>query len=123
MPKKKQKPATKKKAVVKTVKRLPRRKIPQEHIDTLIRKGTERGFLTTSEILNSITDIERHIEELELMYDQLRERGVELREAREFLETTKDKEKEKKQKKVIVGKIDPIQMYLKEIGRTGFLSA
>jgi len=119
--KKKQKTARKKKAVGKTVKRTRARKIPQDQIDTLIKKGTERGFLTTSEILSSIPDIERHIEDLELLYDQLRERGVELREAREFLETSKDKEK--KQKKPIVGKIDPIQMYLKEIGKTGFLSA
>ena len=31
--------------------------------------------------------------------------------------------KEKKPKKLLLGKIDPIQMYLKEIGRSGFLSA
>ncbi len=48
-------------------------------------------------------------------------KGVEVKEVREFLEV-KGK-KEKKGKKLLVGKIDPIQMYLREIGRSSFLSA
>jgi RNA polymerase primary sigma factor len=96
-------------------------KVTKEQIDALARKGLERGFLTTSEILHSIPHIEYNITALESLYDTLRERGVELREAQEFLNL--DSKKEKKQKKLLAGKIDPIQMYLKEIGKSSFLSA
>ncbi len=109
---------TKKRIAVKA----DRTKVSQEQIDALLKKGEERGFITNSEILYSIPNIEHNIEELEKIYDTLKERGIELKEAREFLETKSGK-KEKKAKKIILGKIDPIQMYLKEIGRSSFLSA
>ena len=96
-------------------------KITQEQIDTLLKKGGERGFLTTSEILYTIPDIENNIEELEKIYDVLKEDGIEVKEVREFLEIKS--KKEKKAKKVPLDKIDPIQIYLKEIGRASFLSA
>ncbi len=97
-------------------------KISKEQIDALIKRGSERGFITTSEVLHFVPNVEYDVEGLENIYDVLRERGIELKEAREFLEVKTDK-KEKKAKKVILGKIDPIQMYLKEIGRSSFLSA
>jgi len=103
------------------IKRAKRVKITQEQIDGLIKKGSERGFLTTSEILYSLPNIEDDVEGLENVYDELKERGVEVKDVREFLEV-KGK-KEKKGKKLLVGKIDPIQMYLREIGRSSFLSA
>ncbi len=86
-----------------------------------LKLGEERGFLTTSEILNSIPNIESNVDELERIYDLLKERGIALREVREFLHV--ETKKEKKGKKLLLGKIDPIQMYLKEIGRSSFLSA
>ncbi len=97
-------------------------KISQEQIDVLLKKGSERGFITSSEILHMIPNLEYDIAGLENMYDLLKERGIELKEAREFLVIASGK-KEKKAKKLLVGKIDPIQMYLKEIGRSSFLSA
>ena len=96
-------------------------KVSKEDIDSLVKKGEERGFLTNAEILYAIPNIERNVMELENIYDSLRERGVEIKEAREFLDTST--KKEKKQKKILLGKIDPIQMYLKEIGRSSFLTA
>lgn len=110
-----QKKKVRKKRIVKKVK------IKQEQIDALLRKGEERGFITTSEVLNFIPNIENNVEELERIYDLLKEKGVELKEAREFLEVKA--KKEKKAKKLLLGKIDPIQMYLKEIGKSSFLSA
>src|SRR3989344_542342 len=94
-------------------------KISQEQIDGLLKRGQERGFITTSEVLHFVPNIEYDIEGLENVYDLLKERGIELKEAREFLQVSTGK-KEKKAKKPILGKIDPIQMYLKEIGRSGF---
>ncbi|MEK7664019.1 MAG: sigma-70 family RNA polymerase sigma factor [Patescibacteria group bacterium] len=110
-----------KKSSKKSLKRPRKTKITKEQVDSLVKKGEERGFLTTSEILYSIPDIERNVNELERVYDLLKERGVEIKEVGEFLDV-KGK-KEKKQKKVLLGKIDPIQMYLKEIGKSNFLSA
>lgn len=133
----KSKKVTKKKLIKKAVKKLVKKvgkkkvlrkrvtqkkvKIPQEQIDALLKKGEERGFVTTSEVLGFIPNIESNVDELERIYDLLKERGVQLREVREFLHI--ETKKEKKGKKLLLGKIDPIQMYLKEIGRSGFLSA
>ncbi|MBX4201191.1 sigma-70 family RNA polymerase sigma factor [Candidatus Parcubacteria bacterium] len=123
----KPKKAPAKKKALKNIKRgkkvaaAPRQKITQEQIDTLLKKGSERGFLTTSEILYSLPNIETNITLLESIYDQLKERGVAVKEQREFLEVKS--KKEKKAKKVLAAKIDPIQMYLREIGKSGFLSA
>lgn len=119
---KKKKTAPKKKKSQKPVKRARRTKVTPEQIDAIVKKGEERGFVTNSEILYFIPDVENNIEELEGVYDLLKERGIELREQREFLEVSTGK-KEKKAKKLILGKIDPIQMYLKEIGKSHFLSA
>ncbi len=96
-------------------------KVTKEQISELLKKGQERGFITTSEVLYYMPNVESNIKELENIYDLLKENGVEIKEVREFLQIGNPKEK--KQKKIILGKIDPIQMYLKEIGRSSFLSA
>ncbi len=113
------KPKIKPKAKIKTRQR--RVVIDQNQLEALIKKGEERGFVTTSEILYAFPKIERDIEGLEKIYDDFSERGVQIKEIQDFLETKT--KKEKKGKKAIIGKIDPIQMYLKEIGKTSFLSA
>lgn len=95
--------------------------ITKTQIDFILRKGEERGFVTNSEILSAFPDIEKDVEQLEKTYELLKEKGVEIKEVREFLEIKP--KKEKKAKKPLVGKVDPIQMYLREIGRTSFLSA
>ncbi|MCX6723945.1 MAG: sigma-70 family RNA polymerase sigma factor [Candidatus Staskawiczbacteria bacterium] len=93
-------------------------------LETLLKKGAERGFVTTSEILYSFPKIERDIEGLEKVYDDFKERGIKIKEMQEFLEVKPKKgAKLPKVKKPLVGKIDPIQMYLKEIGKSSFLSA
>src|SRR3989344_4673236 len=121
--KKAQKKRKKFKAPKKTLRRARGRvKITQEQIDTILKKGEERGFITNPEILQLIPNVENNIDELERIYDILKERGVLIKEVREFLEIKSGK-KEKKAKKLLLGKIDPIQMYLKEIGRASFLSA
>ncbi len=123
-----------KKSPVKSKKRVTARKKTRisskqlrtkEGIAALARKGEERGFITTSEVLYVLPNIERNIDELENLYDNFKERGIEVRDVQEFLEVKSKKEPggRKKQPKAILGKIDPIQMYLKEIGRSSFLSA
>ncbi|MEK7540885.1 MAG: sigma-70 family RNA polymerase sigma factor [Patescibacteria group bacterium] len=90
-------------------------------MDFILGKGEERGFVTNSEILYAFPDIEKNVEQLEKTYELLKEKGIEIKEVREFLEVKP--KKEKKGKKPLLGKIDPIQMYLREIGKTSFLSA
>ena len=95
--------------------------IDQAQLDALLKKGEERGFVTTSEILYAFPKIEMDIEGLEKVYDDFKDRGIQIKEMQEFLEVKS--KKEKKGKKALVGKIDPIQIYLKEIGKSSFLSA
>jgi RNA polymerase primary sigma factor len=98
--------------------------IDQAQLDALLKKGEERGFVTTSEILYAFPKIEHDIDGLEKVYDDFKERGVAVKEMQEFLEVKPKKgAKGAKAKKPLIGKIDPIQMYLKEIGKSGFLSA
>jgi RNA polymerase primary sigma factor len=124
---KSKKAPVKKKAVSKKAKSAEPKKrdrgpvIDQAQLQTLLKKGEERGFVTTSEILYAFPKIEKDIEGLEGVYDNFNERGIEVREMTDFLQV-KGK-KEKKAKKALLGKIDPIQMYLREIGKSSFLSA
>jgi RNA polymerase primary sigma factor len=110
-----------KKKAKKVIRREKKFVIDRAQLDALLKKGAERGFITTSEILYAFPDIERNIAGFEEIYDDFREQGIQIKEVQEFLETKK--QKEKKGKKALVGKIDPIQMYLKEIGKSSFLSA
>jgi RNA polymerase primary sigma factor len=77
--------------------------------------------VTTSEILYAFPKIEKNVAAFEEVYDDFNKRGIQIKEMPEFLETKA--KKEKKAKKALVGKIDPIQMYLKEIGKSSFLTA
>ena len=112
---------TVKKQKLKKIARAKKFAIDPKQIEILLKKGEERGFVTTSEILYSFPNIERDIEGLEKIYDSFKEKGVQIKEVQEFLEVKT--KKEKKGKKPILGKIDPIQMYLKEIGKASFLTA
>ncbi len=120
-PKKAKKVLQKKKAPHRIERVSKKAVIDQAQLGALLKKGEERGFITVSEILYAFPKIERDIEGLEGLYDDFKERGVQIKEMQDFLETKT--KKEKKGKKALVGKIDPIQMYLREIGRSSFLSA
>jgi len=116
--------APKKKGTPHRAERVKKSVIDQVQLDNLLKKGEERGFVTTSEILYAFPKIERDIEGLEKVYDDFKERGIQIKEVQEFLETKPKKgAKGAKAKKALIGKIDPIQMYLKEIGKSSFLSA
>lgn len=98
--------------------------VTQEKVAELMKKGEERGFITYGEILSAFPDIEKDIHGLERFYDLLDRRGIEIREAKDFLEP---KEARLKKRKIMTeeqeGKFDVVQTYLKEIGRTPFLTA
>jgi len=91
---------------------------PSEKVDELIKKGRSRGFITASELLFYFPEMEKDLEGLENLYRRLEEQGIEIKQSREFLDVKGIKEKTARE-----GKVDLVQMYLKEIGRTSFLNA
>ena len=105
--KKTKKKSAKTKARTKTKTRQPRVVIDQGQLEALIKKGEDRGFVTTSEILYAFPKIERDVEGLEKIYDDFKERGVEITETQDFLEAKT--KKEKKGKKLLVTKNYPTQ--------------
>jgi RNA polymerase primary sigma factor len=96
----------------------PKKVFLEDKLQQLIKKGKERGFVTPSEILYFFPEVEKDIKGLEKLYENLEKSGIEVKEAKEFLEI-----EEEKKGKVGQAKIDSVQMYLKEIGQTPFLTA
>lgn len=99
-----------------------------EKISALISKGRQRGFVTAGEILYSFPEVEKDIEGLEQLYDNFEKDGIEIKEVREFLPDDAPAKKvltahEKSVEKSAETKLDPVQMYLKEIGQVSFISA
>ena len=128
-PKKKPKKKVKRKKIGKRIIRKAKKRKPktrgrpkkvfvEDKIRHLVEKVQKRGFVTTSEILYFFPDLERDLKGLEELYNTLEKKGVEVREVKEFL-TPVDKRKGR----VPARKIDPVQMYLKEIGQVKFLTA
>lgn len=113
----KKKPAKKEKSL-RSVRR--KKSFDIDHFQPLIDKGRERGFVTYSEILYVFPEVEKDINGLEELYDVLEKQGIEIKEAKEFLSSEEVVKKKGKDSDV---KIDPIQMYLKEIGRIPFVTA
>jgi RNA polymerase primary sigma factor len=122
-----QKKAKKKVSIKKVAKKVVKRKAPakrvkvfdEERVKDLFAKGRQRGFVTTSEVLHSFPNLEKDITGLENILDEFEKEGIEIKEAREFLEIKDAKVKESSK----ATKIDPIQLYLKEIGLVSFLTA
>jgi RNA polymerase primary sigma factor len=130
----KKKPIRKKKRTARKKRMVKKKKIkrkgvrrkavfPAEKFKGLINKGKQRGFVTTSEILYFFPTIERNISSLEKLYEDLEKGGIEVKESKEFLELPEGNKKLEKTKRIPALKIDPVQLYLKEIGKVSFLTA
>lgn len=119
-----------KKTIRKKIRKAPALKLsskkrfsvfPPEKVKDLFRKGKTRGFVTLNEILNLFPNLEKDVRGLEKLYQDLENKGIEIKEKKGFLEI---EEKEEKTKKMLLGpKIDSIRMYLKEIGKTPMILA
>ena len=118
-----------KKKKFKTKKQEQRKRVEQgrkgilfaDKLRQMVEKGKQRGFVTVSEILYFFPDIEKDIQGIEQLYDSLEKEGIEVKEAKEFLELGSAIEKPLKLRPE--AKLDPVQMYLKEIGKVSFLTA
>ena len=95
--------------------------VTPEKLQELVDKVKSRGFITYSEILYSFPEIEKDIQGLEFLYDELEKRGIEVKESREFLEI--DEKKKEAIRAAAEAVLDPVQIYLKEIGEVSFLTA
>jgi len=99
----------------------PKKVFLPEKFQQLVEKGKQRGFVTPSEILYFFPEVERDIRGLEKLYEDLEKEGIEVKEAKEFLEAGPSLRKKKE--RLSEAKIDPIQMYLREIGALSFVTA
>jgi RNA polymerase primary sigma factor len=104
----------------KTSSRRPSKIFTPEKVKALLDKGRERGFLTGAELMQAFPEMERDVRGLESFYETLEKEGIEVKETREFLETG---EKQEKVPKRAEGRLDPVQMYLKEIGKIPRITA
>jgi len=104
--------------------RLPR------SLKELLNQGKEDGFLVQDDILLVYTEPEKHIDEIDNFFDEALKKGIDIFETvstREESEARKSAEEiEKELEQLVVLKhgdsLDPIKMYLKEIGKTPLLT-
>ncbi|TSC67157.1 MAG: RNA polymerase primary sigma factor [Parcubacteria group bacterium Gr01-1014_66] len=101
-----------------------------ERVGMLLKRGRERGFITYSEILYFFPKIEDDIFLLEDLYSRLEQENIDVLESKDFLDNTSDVRPEKKGKgrreeeHIDLEQLsrDPVQMYLREIGRIPLLT-
>jgi len=90
-----------------------------EVIAELMNKGRTRGFLTNNEIQSQFPDWQMDLSGFERLCGVAFDAGLDIIERRGLLDDGKGKEL----KIVSQGKIDSVQMYLKEIGSLSMISA
>ncbi len=124
--KKKPKKTVKKKKVEKKKKRVKKGVVTEKDIMLLMEKGRQRGFVTESEILHAIPNIEKDIEGLEKLYERLESTNINVIESGRVFEDERNKELEEKKKveqDLKEAGSDSVQMYLREIGNYPLLTA
>lgn len=112
-------------AKTKKLQALELRSSWREGLVTLLARGRTRGFVTHSEILTLIPNIEQDVEGLEKVYDELAAANISISESRELLREPSKEEVAKTESEIGLenSQFDSVQMYLREIGRVAFLTA
>jgi RNA polymerase primary sigma factor len=107
-----------------------KRSVLPKSLKDLLKQGREDGFIVQDDILFIYQEPEKHIEEIDEFFDMVLREGIDIFEnvsTKEEEDTKKNTEElEKELEQLIVLKhgesIDPIKMYLKEIGQTPLLT-
>ncbi len=104
---------------------------PVTNISELLNTGKKQGYVTQDQILQLVPEPELHLEQIEEVYAELMEMGIEvLEESKEFVSEKEDPEIEEVEVDIETALDmdgmsidDPVRMYLREIGRVPLLSA
>ncbi len=99
-------------------------------LNDLLKQGEDDGFLVQDDILLVYPEPEKHIGEIDTFFDHALKKGIDIfetistREESEAKKTAEEMEKELEQLVVLKHgeSLDPIKMYLKEIGKTPLLT-
>ncbi len=96
----------------------------------LIKKAKDQGFITQDEILEAFPDAEKRIEELDALYAQLLEEGIDVFESVTKEEGEEGNDVNLEQEIQLLSKLegnsettDPVRQYLREIGKYPLLEA
>ena len=102
-----------------------RAEFAEEKVDSILKKGRERGFVTYAEILHVFPHIEHNILFLEDLYSRLEGAGIDVLEGQELLAPTEKlpKPSRKRGHDTEDFATDAVQMYLREIGKIPLLKA
>jgi RNA polymerase primary sigma factor len=103
----------------------------ERQVKALVDRGVARGFLTETEIIHALPELEENIRAVEKLYDILESKGIEVVDQevasvwQQAIEAGRVKTKKETQiaESYNLGDIydDSIQMYLREIGKTPLL--
>ena len=96
-------------------------------IKTLVSQGKMRGFVTETEIMYALPNIEDNLEQLEEVYEILKDKGIKVQDEMEFLplvtvDGIEDTDTHTQLEKWEEELPDPVNIYLKEIGNIPLLN-